>query len=136
MHYDRQLRASHLILGCVPLYTSYQDSLGTLIVGSPLLSYVDIQLSRFLPHGLTSGETRHQRPRRVWQGSLKPIHDDSANMIFHDRAVHIPVEASVVETLVPTNPTVGMVQRHTMAFNYWFTEAQPVRSQVAPQPTP
>ena len=62
-----------------------------------------------MPHELTSGETRHQGPRRVWQGSLEPIHDGSVDMIFHDRVVHILVEAPAVETLIPTNPTVGMV---------------------------
>ena len=83
VHYDGQLRASHLILSCVPSYTSYQDSSGTLIVGSPLLSYLDVQLSGFLQHELTSGETRHQGPRRVRQGSLEPIRDSSVDMIFH-----------------------------------------------------
>ena len=136
VHYDRQLRASHLILSCVPSYTSYQDSLGTLTVGSPLLSYLDVQLLGFLQHELTSGETRHQGSRRVRQGSREPIRDGSTDMIFHDRAVHIPVEASAIETLVPTNSTARMVQQRTMALDYWFLGAQPVRIQAAPQSTP
>nr|POE49377.1 hypothetical protein CFP56_62969 [Quercus suber] len=56
MHYDRQLRASHLILDYVPSYTSYRDSRPTLIVGRTLLSYIDIRLPEFLPKGLTVGE--------------------------------------------------------------------------------
>lgn len=59
MHYDGQLKASHLILGCMPSYTNYQDSLGVLTVGGPLLSYLDVRLPGFLPHGLTSGKARH-----------------------------------------------------------------------------
>lgn len=59
MHYDGQLRASHLILVCMPLYTSYQDSLDALTIDSPLLSYLEVRLSRFMPHELTSGEARH-----------------------------------------------------------------------------
>ena len=62
VHYDGQLRASHLILGCVPSYTSYQDSSSALIVGSPLLSYLDIRLQGFLPKGLTTSEVRHWGP--------------------------------------------------------------------------
>ena len=42
VHYDGQLRASHLILGCVPFYTSYQNSSNALMIDNPLLSYLDI----------------------------------------------------------------------------------------------
>ena len=34
VHYDEQVRESHLILDCMPSYTSYQDSSGTLTIGS------------------------------------------------------------------------------------------------------
>ena len=59
VHYNGKLRASHLILGCMPSYTSYQDSLGALTVGSPLLSDLDVRLQGFMPHKLTSGKARH-----------------------------------------------------------------------------
>ena len=62
VHYNGQLRASHLILGCVPSYTSYQDLSSALTVGSPLLSYLDVHLPGFLLQGLTSGEERHLGP--------------------------------------------------------------------------
>ena len=58
VHYDGQLRASYLILGCTPSYTSYQDPRQTLIVGSLLLSYLDVRLHGFLSRGLTLGEAR------------------------------------------------------------------------------
>lgn len=123
VHYDRQLRVSHLILGCMPSYTSYQDSW----ISSPLLSYLNVRLPRFLPNGLTNGEARHQGPRIVKQDSLEPIHDGSSDKVFQGRAVHIPVEAPVLEALItktpvaedhiPINLTVRMVQKRTMALD-------------------
>ena len=92
-----QLRASHLILGCVPSYTNYQDSLSTLTIGSPLLSYFDVQLLEFLPHGLTCNKVKHQGPRRVRQGLLELIHNSSADIVFQGRAMHIPVETPVLD---------------------------------------
>lgn len=123
MHYDRKLRASHLILGCVPSYTSYQDLSSALTVGSLLLSFLDIWMPGFLPKGLTSGEARHLGPRLVRHGSLEPNQDDSGDTVFQGRAMHIPVEASILgdpnikdpvaqETnpILP-NPEEGMVQK-------------------------
>ena len=81
----------------MPSYTNYQDSLGTLTIGSPLLSYFDVRLLKFLPHGLTSDEVRHQGPKRVRQGLLEPIRDGSANTVFQGPAVHIPVETPVLD---------------------------------------
>lgn len=110
MHHNEQLRVSHLILSYMPSYTNYQDSSGT------------------LTHRLTSSKARHQRPRRVRQGSLEPVHDGLAHMIFQGRVMHILVEAPIVEAFVvestiPINPTVGMVQRCTMALDCWFPAA-------------
>lgn len=56
VHFDGQLRATHLILGHTPAYTSFQDPSHELTVGSPLLSYLDVRLRGFLPKGLTLGE--------------------------------------------------------------------------------
>ena len=61
-HYNGQLRASHLVLGCVPSYTSYQDLSSALTVGNLLLSYLDVRLPGFLPQRLTSREARHLGP--------------------------------------------------------------------------
>ena len=91
IHYDRQLRAPHLILGCMPSYTSYQDSSSPLMVGSPLLSYLDVQLPKFLPNGLTSSEARHQGPKIVMQDSLEVVHDGLGDNIFQGRAMHISI---------------------------------------------
>ena len=116
----------------MPSYTGYQDSLGALIVGSPLLSYLDVWLPEFLPHGLTSGEARHQGPRIVRESSLEPVRDDSGDIVFHGRVVHIPVEALIADALVPTNTTAGMVQQCNLALERWFPKAQLVGGHVAP----
>ena len=42
VHTDEQLWASHLILGCNPVYTSWQPFSQVLLVDSPLLSYIDV----------------------------------------------------------------------------------------------
>ena len=42
VHTNEQLRASHLILGCNPVYTSWQPFSQALLVDSPLLSYIDV----------------------------------------------------------------------------------------------
>lgn len=94
VQYDDQLQASYLILGCIPFYTSYQDSSQALIVSSPLLSYLDIRLPGFLPKGLTYGEARHLGPQLVKYDSLEPIQDGSGDSIFQGQLGHIPVEAS------------------------------------------
>lgn len=70
VHYDGQLWASHLILGCTPVYTSYKDPGQALTIGSPLLSYIDVWHRGFLPLGLTIGEARVLGPRIVRMGSL------------------------------------------------------------------
>lgn len=82
VHFNGQLRASHLILGCVPSHMSYQNSSSALTVGSPLLSYLDVWLLGFLPHGLTTGEARQLSPRIAGHDSLEPIQDSSRNMVF------------------------------------------------------
>nr|POE97719.1 hypothetical protein CFP56_71782 [Quercus suber] len=94
VHYDEQLRASQLILNCVPSYTSYQDPRPALIVGSPLLSYINVRLPRFLSRGLTVGEARERGSRYVREGFLVPTREGLADLVFQGRAEHIPVEDS------------------------------------------
>ena len=93
MHYDCQLKASHLILGCVHSYTSYQNFSSALTVNSLLLSYLDVQLPNFSPKGLTSGEARHLGPQLVRHDSLKPIQDGSGDTVFQGHVENIPVDA-------------------------------------------
>ena len=96
VHYDGQLRASHLILECIPLYTSYQDPGQALTVGNPLLSYLNVHLRGFLPRGLTLVEARRLNPRQIREGSLLLVRDGSTNRVFLGRAEHILVEEPIV----------------------------------------
>ena len=52
VHYNGQLRASHLIFGCTPIYTSYQDPGQALTIDSPLLSYIALGTEDFCHWGL------------------------------------------------------------------------------------
>ena len=86
VHYDGQLRASDLILDCVHSYTSYQNLLSALTVGSPLLSYLDVWLLGFLPKGLTFKEARDLGHQLVRHDSLEPIQDSLGDTVFQGRA--------------------------------------------------
>ena len=56
VHWDEQLRASHLILGVDPVYSTWQAFSQALLVDSPLLSYIDVRHANFLPPRLTVGD--------------------------------------------------------------------------------
>ena len=92
MHYDWQLRASHLIFDCVPSYTSYQDPILALIVSSPLLSYIHIRLPEVLSRGLTVGKAWERGPCFIREGSLMLARDASAGSVFQGSDEHIPIE--------------------------------------------
>lgn len=66
------------------------------MVDNPLLSYLDIQLPRFLPPGLTFEEARHLGPWLIKQDFLKPIQNYSRDNIFQGWAVHIPMDAPIL----------------------------------------
>ena len=118
MHFDGQLRASHPILSCVPSYTSYQDPRSTLTVGSPLMSYIDIRLPRFLPRGLTVGEAQERGPRFIRKDSLVPARDGLVDLVFHGKFEHIPIEDPIIPELAK-----DMVQRGNMSLERWFPGA-------------
>jgi len=92
LHFDGELRVSHLILGCTPAYTSFQDPDQVLTVGSPLLSYLDVRLCGFLPRGLIPDKAQALGPGQIKEGSLLPVRDSLADRVFHSRAEHILVE--------------------------------------------
>ena len=104
MHFDEQLRASHLILGCVPSYISYHDSSSALTVGSPLLSYLDVRLPRFLPRDLTSEEAKQLGSRIARHDSLETIQDSSRDRVFQGRQIHIPLDAPALEDPTEEDP--------------------------------
>ena len=81
VHTDGQLRASHLILGCTPVYKTWQPFSQALSVDSPLLSYVDVQNANFLPPSLTTGEGVDLGPHYTTAKDLDPIRDESAEQV-------------------------------------------------------
>ena len=81
VHWDGQLRASHLILGVDPVYSTWQAFSQALLVDSPLLSYIDVQHANFLPPKLTVGEARDLSPRYICSNELVPVRDKSAERV-------------------------------------------------------
>ena len=89
---DRQLQASNLILGCTPVYSTWQSFSKALLVDSPLLSYINVRHANLLPPSLTVGEARNFGPRFVKVGSLEPVRDTSAETVSRNRSIHQPIE--------------------------------------------
>ena len=98
VNFDRQLRASHLILGCTPVYSTWQLFGQALLVDIPLLSYIDVRHPNFLPPNLTVGEAQDLSPRLVRMESLVLMRNASATSVFQGCAVHRPIKES--DTLV------------------------------------
>ena len=61
-------------------------------MGSPLLSYLDVQLYGFLPRGLTLGEAQRFGLWQIKEGSLLPVKDSLIDRVFQNQAEHIPIE--------------------------------------------
>ena len=81
VHTNGQLQASHLILGCVPVYKTWQPFSQDLLLDSPLLSYIDVRHANFLPPKLTHGEARDLGPRYITTKDLAPIRDESVECV-------------------------------------------------------
>ena len=69
---------SHLILDVDSVYSTWQPFDQALIVGNPLLSYIDVRHTNFLPPNFTVGEARDIGPRYTCSDELAPIRDESA----------------------------------------------------------
>ena len=80
VHWDGQLRASHLILGVDPVYSTWQSFSQAFLVDSPLLSYIDVRYSNFLPPKFTVGEARDLCRCYICLDELAPIRDESAEL--------------------------------------------------------
>ena len=78
VHTDEQLRASHLILGCTPVYKTWQPFSQSLSIDSSLLSYIDVRHANFLPPSLTTGEARDLDPCYITAKDLASVRDESA----------------------------------------------------------
>ena len=110
VHWDGQLRASHLILGVEPVYSTWQTFKQALLVDSPLLSYIDVRFMNFLPPKLTTGEAREFRRRYTCSDELAPLRDESTERVSRRlrELVHevIQQEGPVQEQAQPENPVV------------------------------
>ena len=102
VNFDGQLRASHLILGYTRVYSTWQPFGQALLVDSPLLSYIDVRHSNFLPPNLTVGEARDLDPRLVKAESLVPMRDASTDSVFQGCAVHSPLRSSMPRSSHPS----------------------------------
>ena len=106
VHWDKQLRASHLILRIDPVYSTWQAFGQALLVDSPLLSYIDVRYVNFLPLRLIVGEARDLGPRYTCLDKLAPIRDESADCVSRRRReqVHVQVEQEALPQAEPEAP--------------------------------
>ena len=110
VHWDGQLRASHLILGVEPVYSTWQNFKQALLVNIPLLSYIDVRYANFLPPKLTTGEAREFGRCFTCSDELAPLRDESAERVsrclreFAHEAIQ--QEGPVQEQQQPENPPV------------------------------
>ncbi|XP_030970474.1 uncharacterized protein LOC115990842 [Quercus lobata] len=107
VHWDGQLRASHLILGVEPVYSTWQPFKQALIVDSPLLSYIDVRYVNFLPPSLTTGEAREFGRRVTRADELAPLRDESAEKAsrrIRELAHEAVQQGQAQEQPIPENP--------------------------------
>ena len=105
VHRDGQLRASHLILGVDPVYSTWQPFSQAILVDSPLLSYIDVWHANFLPPSITIGESRDLGPQYTCSDKLAPMKDESAEVAsrrFQELA-HEAVQREAIQAK-PANP--------------------------------
>ena len=95
VHTDGQHWASHLILGCVPVYRTWQPFSQDLLLDSLLLSYIDVRHANFLPPKLTSGEARDIGPCYMIADDLASVREKSAEHVSQSRQAHVPIEEPV-----------------------------------------
>ena len=75
VHWDGQLRASYLILGVELVYSTWQPFGQALLVDSPLLSYINVRHTNFLPPRFTVGEAWDLSWRYTNSNELAPLQD-------------------------------------------------------------
>ena len=81
VHWDGQLRASHLILGVESVYSTWQNFKQALLVDNPLLSYINVRYTNFLLPTLTTGEARDFGRRFTCSDELAPLRDEFAERV-------------------------------------------------------
>ena len=135
------------------MYSSWQSFTQALLVDSPLLSYIDVRHSNFLPPKLTVGEARDLGWRYTCSDELAPLRDESAELAsrrLRELAHKAVQQEQLAEPEAPirevehiaakfsdssrTYPTCGeeMVTRKTLSFSLFILGAR----QTVPQQPP
>ena len=81
VHWDGQLRASHLILDVELVYSTWQPFEQALLVDSLLFSYIDVRHANFLPSRFMVREARELGRRYTCLDELAPLRDESAERV-------------------------------------------------------
>ena len=85
VHWDEQLRVSHLNLRVDLVYSTWQAFSHALLVDSPLLSYIDVRHVNFLPPKFTVGEAHDLGLQYTCLDELAPIRDESTERVSQRR---------------------------------------------------
>ena len=135
MHWDGQLQASHLILGVEPVYSTWQSFKQTLLVDSPLLSYIDVRYVNFLRPKLTTGKAREFGKRYTCLDELAPLWDESVERVSRRlrELTHeaIQQEAPIQEQAQPENPVAEPEHPALEATSLSATDTHPGENMVA-----
>ena len=108
----------------------FQDPGDVFQVKHLLLSYIDVQLKRFLPD-ISENEARQRGLCRRRANSPKPFNDGSRDIVFWAEAWHIPVDE-----LKEVQVDEAMVQRKDIQLSNYFPGAWvPARQTPPPQPS-
>jgi len=78
-------------------------------VDSPLLSYIDVRHTNFLPPSLTVGEAQDLSPRYTTAEDLAPMRDELAEHVFQSCRVRVPVKELEALVQVIESTTVEFV---------------------------
>ena len=142
-----QLRASHLTLGCTPVYKTWQPFSQALLVDSLLLLYIDARHANVLPPQLIIGETRDLEPQYTTAEDLALVRDTSAKLVSQSCRVHVyvrepeasvqvvkpAVAESVNSSEAEANQSEEMVTRRTMIVDRFLPDTRPVTQPHQPQ---
>ncbi|KAL0005688.1 hypothetical protein SO802_013249 [Lithocarpus litseifolius] len=135
----KQLRATDLILGCTPVYTTWLPFGPALLMDRLLLSYINMRHAKFLPPQLMVGEVRDLGPRYTTADSLAPVKDASADFVSQSCRFHVLVEEpeapvqvaelAAAESVNCSNTDAGqgekMMKRQTMTFDQFLPGTRP-----------
>lgn len=126
VHSNRQLRALHLVLGCTPSYTRFQDPGVAFQVKNPLLMCIDMRLKGSLPN-IYKSEARERGPYKRRSDPPKPLSDSSGDLVFQTKFQHTLMNESNV-----TEADENMVQWKDIQLTNYLLGAQAPAGQTPP----